>query len=282
MNEVTNLSKIDTVTVHNGVFHADDVATVALIEIILERDVKVIRTRDVETIEAAKADEACLVADVGNGDFDHHGQDNQSNKFGIPHAAVGKVFNWVIENVGDLPDGAFKQAAGKPGFKPAMDDFYEAVLSLIELTDNKGLAAAPNPLVAIIASFNSMPGDPDDNFREAVKFAKIGLVTALEAYIRKVDLYSQVASSSEKAMDHIVVENQYFPAYMYGKVSDRVWFEVSPSVDGNWQINAVDSRVHAIAVWDASEVIFQHPGRFVTKVRTKDLALAIAKASVGE
>ena len=72
--------------VHNGVFHADEVFGVALMETI-EPELQVIRTRD----EAVIA-ECDLVADVGGGKYDHHQADKVLREDGIPYCAFGLLW----------------------------------------------------------------------------------------------------------------------------------------------------------------------------------------------
>lgn len=102
-----DIMKINSVRVHNGVFHADDVCVVALIEFLRSTwfplndqpalgQVRVIRARVNDA-----GDEADLVADVGNGPYDHH--DRNFNKYyanGIKYAAVGLV----LEDLNIDPD----------------------------------------------------------------------------------------------------------------------------------------------------------------------------------
>ena len=60
--------------VHNGIFHADDVFGVALMQSIYN-DLEIIRTRDDELIKTCD-----IVSDVGNGKYDHHHVDKIRRK----------------------------------------------------------------------------------------------------------------------------------------------------------------------------------------------------------
>ncbi|MBQ8750489.1 MAG: MYG1 family protein [Alphaproteobacteria bacterium] len=90
-----------TVAVHNGVFHADDVYSIALLEVLAKVcnfTLKVIRTRDEQVI--ANAD---MRVDVGMKyseetlDFDHHQNDtNLIQEGGIKHAAFGLLCQWCL------------------------------------------------------------------------------------------------------------------------------------------------------------------------------------------
>lgn len=86
------------VQIHSGVFHADDVATVALLSTLVA-DVALIRDFKIH-------EEACIVADVGlkhclDGDqifFDHH-QDLPLRADGTKPSALGLVADWLLDPV---------------------------------------------------------------------------------------------------------------------------------------------------------------------------------------
>ena len=82
-------SEIKSVAIHDGVFHADDILCVALIDVIAKKNENlelVIRSRDNKLIE--KADIAC---DIGFGEFDHHQDVKEFYENGIMYAACGKI-----------------------------------------------------------------------------------------------------------------------------------------------------------------------------------------------
>lgn len=90
-----------SVAVHNSVFHADDVYSIALLKMLAKVcnfTLKVIRTRDEK--ELANAD---MRVDVGMKyseetlDFDHHQNDsNLIQEEGIKHAAFGLLCQWCL------------------------------------------------------------------------------------------------------------------------------------------------------------------------------------------
>ena len=69
--------------VHNGIFHADDVFGVALMQSIYN-DLEIIRTRDEELLKTCD-----IVSDVGNGKYDHHHVDKIRRENGIPYCGFG-------------------------------------------------------------------------------------------------------------------------------------------------------------------------------------------------
>ena len=77
---------------HSGIFHADDVFATAFIELI-NPDIKIIRSNSVPD------DFDGIVYDVGLGEFDHHGRDNEARENGIPYAAFGKLWRKFAKDV---------------------------------------------------------------------------------------------------------------------------------------------------------------------------------------
>ena len=72
--------------VHNGIFHADDVFGVALMQSIYN-DLEIIRTRDEELLKTCD-----IVSDVGNGKYDHHHVDKIRRENGIPYCGFGLLW----------------------------------------------------------------------------------------------------------------------------------------------------------------------------------------------
>ncbi len=117
-NELAHLSgEAPVVVVHDGVFHADDVLSVALLWV---ADVypKVVRTRKEVT-------EAHVKIDVGGGLLDHHGESEYYSN-GVKFAAVGKLFA-VLQSQWDL--SLFNTAE-------EVELFKELVLYPVEAADN--------------------------------------------------------------------------------------------------------------------------------------------------
>lgn len=86
---------------HNGSFHADDIFATAVLSIMHDGNVKIIRTRDPEIFK--KGD---YVYDVGGENileknlFDHHQKDGAGKRDnGIPYAAFGLVWNAYGEKI---------------------------------------------------------------------------------------------------------------------------------------------------------------------------------------
>ena len=81
-------SKKISVGTHNGIFHYDELISIALISILHAGKVTVVRTRDPNVLKACD-----IVVDVGGGIFDHHMPGgNGKRESGTPYASSGLVW----------------------------------------------------------------------------------------------------------------------------------------------------------------------------------------------
>jgi len=139
--------KMKTVTTHNGVMHADEVAACALIKLFIDDEIKVKRVPH-NTVELPKSD---FIIDIGrefDGEtkFDHH-----QNKGG--KASAGLIWNYI-----------------------GLEDRYEKISILIEKIDkhDTGIEKSGDfEVPAIISTFNSQniyDPEQDQNFLKAIDF----------------------------------------------------------------------------------------------------------------
>ena len=149
------VTKEVVIQVHSGVFHADDVATVALLSTLVA---------DVATIRDFRVhEEACIVADVGmkyslDGEqlmFDHH-QDLPLRADGTKPSALGLVADWLLA----------------PEVRAKLDRF----ITPIERLDNgQELRKGEVNYFSFVACFNSCWNEgisQDTQFCKAVEMAK--------------------------------------------------------------------------------------------------------------
>lgn len=159
------------VVVHNGIFHADDVLSVAVLRN-LGRDGKdlkfeVIRTRDVKKYEG---DSSALIIDVGGGIFDHHGKEamerngcfsfqhceGDDDVYCPPHCGLSllmETINWslravcfdaldevvcvtaFIDNGKELPEGFENEFAFVNNFNPSWNEESDFDSKFMEVVD---------------------------------------------------------------------------------------------------------------------------------------------------
>lgn len=106
-NEYADIKKIRdegyvVIGVHNGIFHCDDVAACACLDILLEyfydnsdknevKKVAIVRTRNPEVLK-----QCSICVDVGGGLFDHHdGKERKKRNNGKDYASIGLVWKKI-------------------------------------------------------------------------------------------------------------------------------------------------------------------------------------------
>ena len=131
---------------HGGKFHADDVFSTALLQIV-RPDIEI--SRGFTVPEGFSG----IVFDIGGGMFDHHSEPRETRPNGVPYAAFGLL--WRV--LGPQLVGAHQARLVDENFIQPLD-----------LNDNTG---EPNSLAEAIGSFNprwDSKDDPDACFWRAV------------------------------------------------------------------------------------------------------------------
>ncbi|WP_072660452.1 MYG1 family protein [Mariprofundus micogutta] len=227
-----------TIATHNGNFHADDVFSVAAIEIIFP-SFKLIRTRDSELI-----DKADIVIDVGgeydpeSDRFDHHqrgGAGEREN--GIPYSSFGLIWQkYGVEICQGNQDVANAVDAGLVSTIDAIDcGHVEGVVQGISLSQTIGMF---NPTW-------QEDSHCDDCFDEAVAFASRILTRFIAAASGGVNAKEIVAKAIENSEDpRVVVLEQYTPwKKTVLSLSEEALYVVYPSQTGEWRIQAVPAEL---------------------------------------
>ncbi len=223
-----------TVVTHNGIFHADDVFSIAALKHVFS-SFTLIRSRDSDLI--AKAD---IVVDVGGlydapaGRFDHHqrgGAGARDN--GIPYSSIGLIWKEYGVRIcdGDL-NVAKALDAGLVSAIDAIDCGYvESVAEGISLSQT-------------ISAFNPSWEEDDDIdqcFEEAVGFAYRLLERFIASAAGGVKAKEIVAKAIEKAEDPRVIVLERFTPWKrtVHALSEEALYMVYPSQTGQWRIQAV-------------------------------------------
>lgn len=293
----TNSTSIITVAVHNGVFHADDVVCVALLNLYYpDSKVEVIRTRNADDFKNYN-----FVLDVGAKDeigddqicFDHHQKDNSViNGTVVKHCAATKLAQYL-----KVPEGLFDKAL----LGIAADDNGQQEV--------KG--KYPNPFTFVhtlnVGWDENLFGEAQDrNFSVAVDMA----VTILKSLIHDCELEEKAEAISmaaaEKAEGGIAILPQFVGGWQKticqynDKEDDKVKLVVFKS-GSTYRVQVVpvaadsfDSLIKLPEAWGGlrgedltkasgiPEAIFCHPGRFIAGWQTEEEAVAAAKAAIAE
>ena len=267
---IEELKKLDTIVVHGGTFHLDDVTFVA--EIIAARqengvtsipEILRISRNDVDkTInELNSQNKKFIIGDIGNGLFDHHDQlvvrdpinggfDNLSfiekKRLERPYTASSKL--WLAigpELIGE--EYAFR--VDRDFFLPldANDNFGSIK------TENvfNGYQKMQNPLSLTISWLN---GDPKDsvaqmsNFMKAVEFLVLTFRGMINTYknMRKTYEENHIAEiENTMGPRKIVSIDKYVPSMVFNP--EKVYYIVEPATNpGWWQVATTDSEAHPI------------------------------------
>jgi uncharacterized UPF0160 family protein len=257
---------------HGGKFHADDVFSTALLQI-LRPDIRITRGFTVPD------DFDGIVYDVGFGMFDHHQEPRETRPNGVPYAAFGLLWRvlgpgLVGENQARLIDENFIQP--------------------LDLNDNTG---EQNSLCDAIGFFNptwDSTEDQDACFFRAVAVAKQILEKQIESAnaVNRAD--ARVQEAYKNSRDGIVVLPCYLP-WKNGLYRTDSLFVVYPSQRGGWSAQCVPdrktkkSKLPFPASWagQTPEVIAQksgiegisfcHASRFLITAKDKETALAACR-----
>lgn len=176
----------DKMFVHNGIFHADDIFCVALVNLIRSmsgvKKINTIRVSDIKEI-ADEDREKYLVCDLLGGDFDHHmaadkkAYRDEEHKF--PYASFGLL--WKALGSAFIPDHSLIVE------KDIIERLDEKFIMPIDYVDNFGpFREIKSPVSRIISNFNTMFKDQTQCFNKAVEIAESILQGEIQAEINEL------------------------------------------------------------------------------------------------
>lgn len=286
------------VVTHSGTFHPDDVFAVAVLSFLHKGRIKVIRTRDQQTIDRADyVVDVGAVYDVSRQRFDHHqvgGAGARPN--GVPYASFGLVWKEYGPSLCGSPE--------------ASDKIDKELVSYIDTMDNG--VGKPQPVVAdvysydisrIISSLNPTWKEdlsPDDTFKKATNYAKKFLERFMIRAAHGREAYSLVKAAYDTADDkRIVVLDRDIPWQEFIAEKPKVLFVVGVRGDGSWGVEAVkrerigfEVRKPLPAAWGGmrdeefskaagiSDGVFCHTKLFLAVARSRESAIALARMAV--
>lgn len=288
---------INSVAVHDGVFHADDVFAVAILTL-LNPELTVIRSRNTEVLAGVD-----LRVDVGgayndaSGDFDHHmtgGADNRTN--GIPYASCGLIWRH------------FGMELAKSKF--CFDHIDKKLIQSIDAIDS-GFSFAEIDgefihynISDAVDSFNPVwfqeEQDYDGSFARAILYAKEVIMNEL----RKAEGFERsheyvYAKLDDNVNPYYIVFDRYVPWQQIITNETDLLYVLFPASTGDWRIRAVptylgsfDSRKPLPKSWGGKrdnelielsgveDALFCHPARFIAGATTLEGAIALVEAAL--
>lgn len=289
--------------IHNGTFHADDVFCIALMQS-LYGEVEVIRTRDQKLL-----DECDIVADVGNGKYDHHDVEKKLRENGIPYCAFGLLWqDFGVEYV----KTQFPSVTDENEQKEIADKIDNNFIQQIDANDNGvDVMQSEVPITTlseIIKSYVPFCGTEEDvekSFFEAVDFAKMILFRKTKKYAEHYNNLRLIQAEIEKQdVDNthmLVLENSvpWKDAVLEFDKEEKILFVVYPNITGSWCVQTTLKDKDSFAArkdlpksWGGlrdddlsretgiNDCVFCHPALFICGNKRKEGAIKMAQAAV--
>ena len=291
------------VVTHNGVFHADEIFSLAMLKVIFE-DINIIRTRDMEVINNGD-----IVVDVGgiydtkNLRFDHHQRGFEFKRDGneVKYSSFGLTFEHFHKEL-------FKKLNIKE--KHFERIFYSVDKELVQQIDahdngelevkscnkNNGEYIAVNTLSNAISVFNSLN---NEGFYKAIEFAQIILTQSIYRSYEFIEAEEYIAEQYKNSTDErILVLEKFYPFQsVINKLEfNEICFVIFPDKVNGWRVqtvkdgfkNKVDlpkewgglEKDELKAVSNIEDIIFCHKGLFIAGAESKESALKIANISL--
>jgi len=278
---------------HAGIFHADDVFSVALLQM-LNPEIAVERVFKV----SSEISDDTLAFDIGGGKYDHHQIGAEERPWGVKYAAFGLL--WRSLKLGEF---------GQPALPK---DVYELVerefVEPIDAYDNGQLNAAYTmPYLALSKTISWMnpswdsSDDANTAFNNAVAFASQILEIAISSEISKVKAKGIVEDALAKSNGGYMVLDQFAPWQDWlfqSEKSDGILYAIYPSNRGGWNIQAVPTNLGSHELrkpfpesWRGLSqddlktkvgmgLTFVHPNGFLASADTLENAIRVAESAI--
>ena len=290
------MNRFKKVVIHGGVFHADDVAVVALLQsagytLPVERKFKV--------SEEELADPAILVADIGGNhnpalnNFDHHQDKN------MQAACVLFYDSFVLEDTGNELEG------NREVFEKFKKDFLEPISDADCGRGNGGDLSFSK----VVVLFNPGPEASEETrmaaFDEAVAFMLKAMEKSMARCKEIVESKRAVLDADTAVNGKVLVLDKFVPwdEHVYSRPDQEdLLYVIFPSLRGGFCIQQVpveagsfegrkplpeewagkrgDDLKELVGLDESGSATFCHPGRFICGAETLEDALKLAELAV--
>lgn len=284
----------NSIAVHNGKFHADDVFACAIMRLI-NPEIKIIRSRDQAVLDSSdmRAD-VCMKYNPENMDFDHHQKESPVRENEIPYAGSGLVWKHFGMNL-VLSEKAFEY-------------IDERIMQPIDASDNgmetyKSEIITPFTISKMIEDFNPSWQDKDSNadeaFELAVNFA-IGVLNrriVIAEGLEKAD--ELVRNAIKDSKNKIIIFDQICPWKKIAIDESDAYFVIYPTRTGAFNVQAIPKELESfenrksfpeswaglndeelIKKTGVDDAIFCHRNLFIAGAKSKEGALKLANLAV--
>lgn len=288
-----------TVATHNGTFHADDVFSVATLELAFASGIEILRTRDEIAIATAG-----IVVDVGGvydehkDRFDHHQRDGAGVRpNGVPYASFGLVWK--------------KYGLTLCGNQTLVDEIDQDLVQPIDAEDN-GIDLSKNnryhvypfSISSAVHVFNPTWREEENSdkiFLECVALAKSILERIIARARDKHEADKFVVKAYESAKDkRLIILDNVYPARDILKNYPEPLFMIRLNPKENtWNLETVKDDPHTFKnrkdlpqswggktgpelqkITGVKDAIFCHRNLFLAKAGSKNGAVALAKLAL--
>jgi len=291
------------IVTHDGVFHADDVFSAALLAKLgewLGKNIFIHRTRNITDALKESAD---IIFDVGYGKFDHHQKDKRIRENGIPYAAFGLL--WEIYGRSYI-----KYYSARNDLSNVNDDNIDDVWKYVDTQFVEHIDAADNgiehehtsmSISSMIHLFNPNWDEGDDfsrKFIDAVDIADGVLERVVGNAISKIAAKEAVIAAIQNRKDErVVILDRYMPWQEYllqEESANGILYVIYPSISGAYNVQAVPDAPNSTGMrkplpesWvqdmsiayetSGGKISFIHPARFLCGCPTLEDAITIAE-----
>lgn len=300
-NNMGLFSKKIIVATHDGKFHADDIFACATLELYLQKEIKIIRTRDESIFN--KADFVVDVGGVYNPEkkrFDHHmreGAGERSN--GIPYASFGLVWKEYGIAISSVPEIAVRIDTRLVSSIDADDNAYP----LLELKGDVAPFTLQGFMYMSRPTWKESEEKYDEAFIDLVALAKKIILRQIKIEQDFLSAEGLVEKAYKDASDkRLIILDENCPWQETLLKYSEPLFLVSPRRGtSGWGVNAIpagkftfENRKMLPESWaglrdeelakitGVADSVFCHRARFLAVAKTKEGALALAKLALSE
>jgi len=235
-------SKKITIATHSGNFHPDDVFSVALLSILFNDKIKIIRTRDEDIYSKAG-----FILDVGGEyypdkkRYDHHQEGGAGKRINeIQYSTFGLLW----KDFGEKICGSKKVANILDTKLVQIIDADDTAFDLYEIN-----LPSVHPYLLTDIIYSKSPTWKEKNisldraFSEAVVFAKGIILREIKIENDKIEAEKIIEDIYKKSEDKriMVFENSFLPDSLFSKYQEAL-FIVRPEKEGkNWKVKAINN-----------------------------------------
>lgn len=298
-----------TVVTHPAPHHGDEVMAMAIMALRFG-DVKVLRTRNADTISEAKFDRVTM-CDVGGAYdsecrlFDHHQRGfSEAREDGIKYSSAGLVWKEYGVQVLHAHFGCTKAQAEAAALK--VDEMLIRGIDAIDngqQTPNDGFMSVSQAISVLNPNWDEPA--TDEAFLDACQLAYTILIRTIKSCVAVVKGQDIVEEAIEASENGIIVLPQFIGGWVEAAVSSAspkaggLLYGVFRNLQGQWNVQAIPPMGQPMAqrkplpeawrglngaalqeITGVVDAVFCHVGGFICGARSQEGALALARLAI--